>query len=190
MIDVTACVLEIFLLSRRSRSSMLKKSMLPPTLSWLVRSRLHAALVEEARQGAVDDRGADLRLDVVADDREALLDEAVVPVVLGGDEHRDAVHEGAAGLEDLLDVPLRGLLGTDGQVGDDDVGLRLLEDADDVIGGAGALLMRSAGYLPMPSWVMPRYTFTPVSVGTSVNLMVSFGSAQIASPRSLRPWWR
>ena len=31
---VTALVLEIFLLSSRSRSSMLKKSMLPPKLSW------------------------------------------------------------------------------------------------------------------------------------------------------------
>ena len=32
--DVTDCVLEIFLDSRRSRSSMFMKSMLPPTLSW------------------------------------------------------------------------------------------------------------------------------------------------------------
>ncbi len=39
MIEVTALVLEIFFESSRSRSSMLKKSMLPPTLSWLVRSR-------------------------------------------------------------------------------------------------------------------------------------------------------
>ena len=38
MIDVTALVLEIFLDSSRSRSSMLKKSMLPPTLSCDVRS--------------------------------------------------------------------------------------------------------------------------------------------------------
>jgi len=36
-----------------------------------------------------------------------------------------------AGLEDLLDVPTWfGLLGPDRQVGDDDVGLRLLEDLD------------------------------------------------------------
>ena len=31
--DVTDCVFEIFLDSRRSRSSMFMKSMLPPTLS-------------------------------------------------------------------------------------------------------------------------------------------------------------
>src|SRR4051794_21200364 len=93
---------------------------------------LHAALVEEARERAVDDRRADLRLDVVADDRQAGLAEAPVPVVLARDEDRDAVHEGAAGLEDLLDVPLRGLLGADREVGDDDVGVGLLEDRDDV----------------------------------------------------------
>ena len=33
-LEVTAWVLEIFLDSRRSRSSMFLKSMLPPTLSW------------------------------------------------------------------------------------------------------------------------------------------------------------
>ena len=35
----------------------------------------------------------------------------------------------------------------------------------------------------MPSWVMPRETVTPV-FGTSANLIVSFGCAQIASARS------
>jgi len=38
MFEVTACVLEIFLDSRRSRCSMFLKSMLPPTFSWYVRS--------------------------------------------------------------------------------------------------------------------------------------------------------
>ena len=47
---------------------------------------------------AVDDRGSDLRLYVVADDRHARLFETLVPVVLAGDEHRDAVDEAAASL--------------------------------------------------------------------------------------------
>src|ERR671919_39324 len=67
---------------------------------------LDAAVAEQPGQGPVDDRRADLGLDVVADDRQAGLREAVVPVVLARDEHRDAVHERAAGLEHLLDVPL------------------------------------------------------------------------------------
>ena len=100
---------------------------------------LHAALAEQARQLAVDDRRADLGLDVVADDRQARLLEAVVPVLLAGDEHRDAVDHRAAGLEDLLDVPLRGLLGADRQIGDDDVGAGVLEHLDDVDGGAFGL---------------------------------------------------
>ncbi len=41
------------------------------------------------------------------------------------------------GLKDLLDVPLGRHLRADRQVGNDDVGLRLLEDADDVGGGTG-----------------------------------------------------
>jgi hypothetical protein len=55
------------------------------------------------------DRGADLALDVVADDRQAGLRRSALPVLLAGDEDRDAVDERAAGLEDLLDVPLGGL---------------------------------------------------------------------------------
>ena len=82
-----------------------------------------AALVEEAGELAVDDRRADLRLDVVADDRQPGLLEALVPVVLAGDEHRQAVDEADAGLERLLDVPLGRLLGADRQVADEDVGL-------------------------------------------------------------------
>src|SRR4051794_36554093 len=101
--------------------------------------QLDAALVEEAGQHPVGDGGADLGLDVVADDRQAGLLEALVPVVLARDEDGDAVDERAAGLEDLLDVPLGRLLGADGQVGDDDVRVRLLEDRDDVGRLAGRL---------------------------------------------------
>src|SRR3712207_8195382 len=47
--------------------------------------------------------------------------------------------EGAAGFQDLLDVPLGGHLGADREVGDDHVGLGVLEDPGDVGGGAGGL---------------------------------------------------
>jgi hypothetical protein len=52
----------------------------------------------------------------------------------------NAVHHRAAGVEDLLRVPLRRLLGADRQVVDDDVGLRLLEDPHHVVGLARRLL--------------------------------------------------
>ena len=99
---------------------------------------LDAALVEEPGELAVDDGGADLRLDVVADDRQPGLGEALVPVVLAGDEDRQAVDEADPGLERLLDVPLGRLLGADRQVADQDVGPGLLEDPDDVVGRARA----------------------------------------------------
>ena len=106
---------------------------------------LDTALVKEAGKLAVDDRGADLRLDVVADDRQPGLLEAVVPVVLAGDEHRQAVDEADPGLERLLDVPLGRHLGADREVADEHIGLRLLEHADDVgglTGGLGDLLLQ------------------------------------------------
>src|SRR4051794_7161308 len=105
----------------------------------------HAAVVEEPRQRPVDDRRPDLALDVVADDRQPGLTEALVPVVLAGDEDRQAVDEADAGGERLLDVPLGRLLGADRQVTDEHVGLGLFEDADDVRGfarGFGDLLFQ------------------------------------------------
>jgi hypothetical protein len=107
---------------------MLKKSMLPPTFSCEVRAR---------RTPRSWNSFASERCTIVADDRQPRFAEAVGPVLLAGDEDRDAVHEAAAGLEDLLDVPLGRLLGAHGEVGDDDVGLGLLEDADDVVGRPG-----------------------------------------------------
>ena len=91
-----------------------------------------ATVLEERRQDAVRDRRADLRLDVVADDRDARLLEPLLPVALARDEDRHAVHHRAAGLEDLLRVPLRRRVGADGEVVDDDVGAGLAQDLDDV----------------------------------------------------------
>ena len=99
-----------------------------------------AALAEERGEHAMRDRGADLRLDVVADDRHAGLLEALVPVVLARDEDRHAVHHRAARGQDLLGVPLGRVLGADREVVDDDVDLAVLEDADDVVGRPVGLL--------------------------------------------------
>ena len=50
--------------------------------------------------------------------------------------------------------------------------------------GPGAFSMTWLRYLPMPSWVIPRSTVTPMC-GTSTNLIVLFWPDQIASDRSL-----
>ena len=86
------------------------------------------------------DRRADLRLDVVADDRAAGFLEALLPVRLARDEDGHAVHHRDAGLEDLLRVPLGRGLGADREVVDDDVGSGLLEDLHHVVGLSRRLL--------------------------------------------------
>ena len=91
-------------------------------------------VVEQAGQHPMHDGGPDLALDVVADQRELSFAEAAGPVVRRGDEDRDAVHQGATGFEDLLDVPLGGHLRAHRQVIDDDVSLGFLQDPDDVVG--------------------------------------------------------
>jgi hypothetical protein len=97
--------------------------MLPPTLSWLVRS------MRTPRSAK----------------RRARLGEPGVPVVLAGDENGQAVDEADAGGEGLLDVPLGRLLGADREVADEDVRLGVLEDPDDVgrlAWGLGDLLLQ------------------------------------------------
>src|SRR5205807_1126736 len=74
----------------------------------------HATIAEQTGQYAVDDGGADLTLDVVADDGQAMLLEAAPPCRLAGDEDGDTVHHPAAGGEGLLHVPARGLFAAHG----------------------------------------------------------------------------
>jgi hypothetical protein len=80
----------------------------------------------------VDDGRADLALDVVPHDGQSALLEPLAPVRIGGDENRDAVHEGAAGLQGLLGIVLGRPLGADGKIGDQDVRSGLSKDIDDV----------------------------------------------------------
>ena len=99
----------------------------------------HAAVHEELGEDPVDDGGAHLGLDVVADHGQAALLEPAPPVALARDEHGDAVDEAAARVEDLLHVPLGRHLAPDGEEIHHHVGARLAEDARDVGGGTGGL---------------------------------------------------
>src|SRR4051812_24846469 len=83
------------------------------------------------------DSGADLTLDVIADDRNATVDESLLPILGFGDEDGNTVHERAAGFEDLLDVPLSRHFGADREIRDHDVGFGVAKDAGDVGGSAG-----------------------------------------------------
>jgi len=124
---VTDCVFEIFFEIRRSRSSMFMKSMFPPKFSWYVLSILTPRSSKSRCKLAVNDRRADLGLDVVTDDRQTGVDELLGPLLIRGDEHRDCIDERYARLESGIGVELGRLLGADRQVGNEYVGTRVLE---------------------------------------------------------------
>ena len=90
----------------------------------------------------MDDGGAHLGLDVVADDGGAGFAEAALPVVAFAacDKDGDAVYKAAARRQYLLYIPLGSLLGADGQVVYDNIHFALFEYAHDVVGWARSLL--------------------------------------------------
>ena len=65
---------------------------------------LDATVLEELGEDAVRDRGADLRLDVVAHDRHPGVGELLGPDRVARDEHRQRVHEGDPGIDRALRV--------------------------------------------------------------------------------------
>ena len=93
------------------------------------------AVLEQLGQHTVRDGGADLGLDVVADDRDARLGELRGPLRVGGDEHRQRVDEGDVRVDRALGVVAVGLLRPDGQVRDHDVGAGLAQRSRHVHGG-------------------------------------------------------
>ena len=80
------------------------------------------------------DGGADLRFNVVADDRQFALFESALPIALRSDENRNAINKGATGIEDLFDIPFRRHFRTDRQIGDHHIGASFFKNADDVVG--------------------------------------------------------
>jgi hypothetical protein len=77
----------------------------------------HAALPEEIGEQPVNDGRADLALDVVADQRQPALFEALPPLRARSDEHRDAVDESAACFEGAFGIKAGRLFRTHRQVG-------------------------------------------------------------------------
>ena len=94
---------------------------------------MDAAILEQVGQDAVGDCRADLALDIVADDRQAGVAEALGPIGGTGDKHRNTVDKTNTRLDCLLDVPFCGHFGADRQEIDDDVGLGVPENADHIV---------------------------------------------------------
>ena len=130
--EVTDWVFDVFFDSRRSRSSMFWKSMLPPTLSCIVRSSCTPRSSKSFASTRWVMVAPTWRLDVVADDRHAGGGELRRPLGVGGDEHGQRVDEGDARVERALRVELVGVLAAHRQVGHEHVGARLAQRRDHV----------------------------------------------------------
>ncbi|GAA3156268.1 hypothetical protein GCM10020255_037370 [Rhodococcus baikonurensis] len=129
------------------------------------------------------DGGADLALDVVTDDRDAGVLELGSPLRVGSDEDGQSVDERNACVDRALCVELVSVVGTDRQVGNEDVDLSVLECLDDV-DGLGVGQLDGLGVV-LADAVEGRATLNGnVQGGTSAILMVLFSLARIASERS------
>ena len=93
---------------------------------------LDPAILEELREDPMRDRGADLALDVVADDRDAGIGEPPRPDGVARDEDRERVYDADLRVDRALRVvPVR-LLGPDREVADQHVRSRSPEHLDHV----------------------------------------------------------
>ncbi len=80
----------------------------------------------------MDDRGPQLRLDVVADDRQARSLEARGPGGIAGDEDGDGIHHRAAGLQRAVGVELGRPLAAHGQIIDEHMSAGVTQRGDHV----------------------------------------------------------
>ena len=96
-----------------------------------------AAVFEESREHAVDNRRTDLALDVITDDGHTRVAELLGPHGVRGDEDWNGVHEGDAGVNGRLGVVALCVFRAHGQVGDENVGLGFAQGARHVNGLKG-----------------------------------------------------
>src|SRR3954454_4919134 len=80
----------------------------------------------------MDDRSAELSLDIVTDNGDSALAEPLRPGRIAGDEYRDAIDERDAGFERAFGVELGSLLAAAREIVDQYVGARFLEHAHDI----------------------------------------------------------
>ena len=97
----------------------------------------HAAIDEERGKLAMQNGRADLTLDVIAKDGKLRVAESLCPIFRRGNEHRNAVDKRTARFNGLLHIPFGCHLGTNRQEVDDNIGLRIFEQFDDIGSGPG-----------------------------------------------------
>src|SRR5690606_6251062 len=82
----------------------------------------HTPVLKQAGKHTVYDGGTHLALDVVADDGQVLPPEALRPLGIGGDEHRDGVHESSPSPQSGLGIIEGSFFGAYGQVAHQHIG--------------------------------------------------------------------
>src|SRR5205807_8329902 len=95
----------------------------------------YAALAEEIDDGAVENRRAHLRFDIVADERQVLIFEALYPGGIARDENRDVIDEAEPGLERTGGVKARGFFRADRQIIRHDLRAGVAQLFDDLFAG-------------------------------------------------------
>ena len=95
----------------------------------------NAALPEKIDNGAMKHGRAELRFDVVPDDREILVGKTFRPSRIAGDENGNIVNETDPGFESAAGIKLGRFLGTDWQVIDHDLGGGVFEFRNDLFAG-------------------------------------------------------
>src|SRR6185436_828020 len=103
-----------------------------PRIELIHALELNSSVGEELGQATMDDRGAELRFDVVTDNRNLLSGELVGPLRIRDDERWHAVDEADAFVETRARIVFRGLLTADRQVAHHHIGLGRPEDLSNV----------------------------------------------------------
>src|SRR5438477_5203638 len=101
----------------------------------------HAPLPEKIDNRAVEHGRAQLRFDIVADDRQIFVGEPLCPNRITGDEDGDVVYKSDSGFERAAGVKPRGLIGADRQIIDHDLGGGIFQLGNDLFAG-GFLFQR------------------------------------------------
>ena len=91
-----------------------------------------AAIGEQASEAAMNDGGADLALDIVADDGESRIGKFLRPFRIGSDEDRYAIDHRYAGIEAGLRVVLDRLFRSDRQIAEQNVRVGSLQRGRDI----------------------------------------------------------
>ncbi len=100
----------------------------------------HSPVEIKIDQCPVENGGSQLRFYVVSDDGKVSLFKPFLPVPFTGNKNRNTIDEGAFCLQHLFDIPFCGLLTSDGEIIDDNIGMGVLEDPDDIRGRTRSFL--------------------------------------------------